>query len=80
MTVHAELRPESDAPSLLARFHELLASRGLVGAGGGGATWRFVVSSEAGQMTEADREAIVDWLGAAPGLADVMVSALGDLR
>jgi len=79
VTVRAELRPESDAHSQLERFHELLASRGLVCAGGSGRTWDLVVSSEAGQMTEGDRQAVAEWLAAEPGLGNVRVTELGDL-
>ena len=79
-TIHAELRPDADAGSLLERFHVLLSSRGLLSTGGERTTWDLVVSSEAGQMTESDRRAIVDWLGTEPAFAKVMVSSLGDLR
>ena len=79
-TVHAELRPDADAGSHFERFSELLASRGLVSTGPAWTTWDLVVSSEAGQMTESDRQAIVDWLGAERGFAHAVVSPLGDLR
>ena len=80
VTVHVQLHPESDARSLLEQFEEMLASRGLVCAGRGGAVWNFVVSSEAGQMTEGDRRAVVEWLEAEPELGDATVTELGDLR
>ena len=80
VTVHAELRPEADAGALLQRFDQLLSSRGLVSTGGGRAAWSLVVSSEAGQMTEGDRSALVEWLGAEHGFGRVTVSPLGDLR
>ena len=79
-TVHAELHPDADARTLLERFRELLSSRGLVSAGGARTTWDFVISSEAGQMTESDRRAIVDWLEAERGFGRATVSHLGDLR
>ena len=79
-TVHAELHAESDLRSLLERFHELLESRGLVCTGGSGRTWDLVVSSEAGQMTESDRQALVEWLAAERQLASATVTPLGDLR
>lgn len=80
VAVHAELRHDADAGSLLERFDALLSSRGLMFTGGGLATWDMVVSSEAGQMTESDRSAIVEWLAAEPALSRVMVTPLGDLR
>jgi uncharacterized protein YggL (DUF469 family) len=80
VAVHAELSHDADAGSLLERFDALLSSRGLVSSGGGRATWDLVVSSEAGQMTEGDRSAIVEWLAAEPALDRVMVTPLGDLR
>ena len=80
VTVHAELRHDADAGSLLARFDVLLSSRGLASTGGGRGTWDLVVSSEAGQMTESDRGTIVEWLAAEPALDRVTVTPLGDLR
>ena len=79
-TVHAELGPDADAGALLDRFHALLSSRGLVATGGGRSTWDFVVSSEAGQMTDGDRSAIVEWLEAERAFERATVGALGDLR
>jgi uncharacterized protein YggL (DUF469 family) len=80
VTVHAELRHDADAGSLVERFDALLSSLGLMSSGGGRATWDLVVSSEAGQMTESDRSAIVEWLAAEPALSHAVVTALGDLR
>jgi uncharacterized protein YggL (DUF469 family) len=80
VTVHAELRPDADAGPLRERFDALLASRGLTSTGGGRAGWDLVVSSEAGQMTESDRSAIVEWLAAEPALGPVTVTPLADLR
>ena len=80
VTVHAEVRPGADARALLERFEQLLSSRGLVSTDGGRTTWDLVVSSEAGQMTESDRSAIVEWLEAERGFGNVRVGVLGDLR
>jgi uncharacterized protein YggL (DUF469 family) len=80
VTIHAELRDDADAGSLMERFDALLSSRGLTSTGGGRATWDLIVWSEAGQMTESDRSAIVDWLAAEPALSRTMVTPLGDLR
>ena len=79
-TVRAELRPHADTDALVARFHALLASRGLVATGGSGSTWDLVVSSEAGQMTDGDRSAIVQWLEGEREVERATVSPLGDLR
>ena len=78
--VHAELRPDAVADSLLQRFRELLSSRGLVSAAAGRTAWDVVVSSEAGQMTESDRRTIVEWLEDERGFSLVSVGPLGDLR
>ena len=80
VTVHAELRHDVDAGSLAHRFDALLSSLGLTSTGGGRATWDLIVSSEAGQMTESDRSAIVEWLAAESAISRAMVTPLGDLR
>ena len=78
--VRAAPRLNADAGSLYQRFNEVLASRGLACAGSAGAMWNLVVSSEAGQMTEADRQAVVQWLEAERAFASATVTELGDLR
>jgi uncharacterized protein YggL (DUF469 family) len=64
--VTLELRAEIGA-SGRAQFWEawidFLGSRGLYSSGGGGDTRDYVVASEATQATDADRVAILDWLG-----------------
>ena len=80
VTIRAEPDPDSDEGSLLERFHALLASRGLVCVGDADRTWDLVVSSEAGQMTDGDRNAIAEWLAAEPALENATITPLGDLR
>jgi uncharacterized protein YggL (DUF469 family) len=79
VTIRAEPRGES-AERLLARFTQTIERRGLVRRGRTGPRWELVVSSEAGQMTELDRQAIVEWLDEQPELQHVSVGALTDVQ
>ena len=79
-TVRVSVRDAGDAERLLDEFTAVLTSRGLVWRGETGRRWQVVVSSEAGQMTESDREAIGAWLDAQPTLERAVVDPIGDLQ
>lgn len=66
---------------LLEAMDAWLAARGLLASlsrHGGTLTW--MVSSEAGQATEADRAAVVEWAREHGVLAESDIGPLGDLR
>ena len=80
--VQLELAPGADATVLWRAFESLLEGRGLqsVDAGESPPTISWLVSSEAGQATELDREAVVAWLGARSEISDYGVGPLVDLE
>lgn len=63
---------------LAALRDELLAARGLV-VTGGHAGDEYIVTGDGFQATDADREAIVAWLGGRRDVASYSISALGDV-
>jgi uncharacterized protein YggL (DUF469 family) len=80
-TMQMELAPGADADALWASFAALLESRGLrTDEDGGAQCIECVISSEAGQATDLDREAIVAWLHARGEVADFGVGPLVDLE
>lgn len=79
VTLHATQHDES-AERLFERFVTMLEHRGLMYRGRPGPKWDLVVSSEAGQMTELDRQAIIEWLDERPELQHVSVGPLIDMR
>jgi uncharacterized protein YggL (DUF469 family) len=62
-------------------IREAIEARGLTCAGGNNrAIWSPVVSSEAGQATDADRQAVLAWTRARPEVVSVTVGPLIDLE
>jgi len=58
-----------------------IEGRGLMcGGGSNGGRWSHVVHSEAGQATDADREAMAAWAGSRREIASVEVGPLVDLN
>ena len=58
-----------------------IEGRGLVCGGGmAGGRWSHVVRGEAGQATDADRQALVAWAESRPEIATVEVGQLVDLN
>jgi len=80
--VQLELAPGANADALWRAFIALLEGRGLQYGDSGESppTLSWLVSSEAGQATELDREAVVDWLKARAEIADFGVGPLVDLE
>lgn len=79
-SVALELAPGASLDALGAAFAALLESRGLRLRETGRLPRReYVVTSEASQATELDRDAVGAWLGARPELARVRVGPLVDL-
>ena len=79
------LAPGLNEAATLALWEEFVAGpiegRGLqCGGGGTGALWSHVVHGEAGQATDADREAIAAWAGSRGEITAVEVGPLVDLN
>lgn len=82
-TVDITLAPgisESEAAQLRQQFSATLDASGLTRATSERATWRYVVSRDAGQATNADREAIAAWAAAHAAIASCRIGDLIDLR
>jgi uncharacterized protein YggL (DUF469 family) len=80
--VQLEPAPGADLDALWTIFEALLASRGLQCVEGGDEPppLEYLVSSEGGQATELDREALQTWLGARGELSTYGVGPLVDLE
>ena len=78
-TVQMDLAPGVDAARLWGAFVALLESRGLAYEGGGDQQVELTVSSEAGQATELDREAVLAFLAARAELERYGAGPLVDL-
>ena len=71
---------ESEETALTDSFLELAASRGLVTSGGfSGTRFAHVVFSEASQVTDADRGAVLHWAATRPEIRTSDVGAVVDL-
>ena len=53
--------------------------RGLSAAGGGARDWRYTITRDGGQATEADRVAMTDWAARRPEITVCHVGPLADL-
>ena len=70
-----------DARDELSRdWRTLLEARGLCATGGGAARREYVVTSEASQATESDRDAVRAWLAARSDVRRWQVGEIEDLR
>ncbi len=73
--------PEVLAGEISEAMDALLAARGLLAsASRRGTVLTWTVSSEAGQATEDDRDAVLEWARQRRELAEIDVGPLGDLR
>lgn len=82
-TVEITLAPgasESAATNLRRDFSAILDASGMTHASSARATWRYLVSREAGQATHADREVIADWAAHHSSIASCRIGDLIDLR
>ncbi len=82
-TVEIILTPgtsESQATDLRRAFSELLDNAGMTYANSQRAIWRYLVSRDAGQATDADRKAIADWAARHASIASCRIGDLIDLR
>lgn len=82
-TVEITLAPgvsEPEAATLRQQFSALLDASGMTHAGSERAVWRYVVSRDAGQATNADREAVAAWAARRSSIASCRVGELIDLR
>jgi len=82
-TVDITLAPglsEAEAVKLRQQFLSTLDASGMTHATSERAMWRYVVSRDAGQATNADREAIAAWAAAHAVIASCRIGDLIDLR
>jgi len=77
--VTMELAPGAH-DALWRAWSELLEARGLCAAGGVAERRECVVTSEASQATESDRDAVRAWLAARGDVRDWRVGEIEDLR
>lgn len=80
--VQMELAPGADVDALWRAFNALLDERGLQSVEGDEPppALSYLVSSEGGQATELDREAMIAWLGHRADVTDYGIGPLVDLE
>lgn len=71
---------ESQATDLRRSFFDFLDAAGMTYANSQRAIWRYLVTREAGQATDADREAIAAWAARHASIASCRIGDLIDLR
>lgn len=79
VSVHEHIAP-ARRQELRAEFLRLLDMSGMTCSGASGASWRFMLSREAGQATNDDRDLVGRWAGERPEIASCRVGDLVDLR
>jgi hypothetical protein len=79
VVVRVHPAPDVDLDRILIALRDaVLAPRALLASPGEG-TGEHVITGDGFQATDADRQAIVDWLGRHQGIARYTVSAVGDV-
>jgi uncharacterized protein YggL (DUF469 family) len=78
--VHLEPRADVDRARIIRAFmHEAVEDRGLRCAGLGARSLEYLIAGDAMQATDADRRAVLDWLGARNELSTFSVGPLVDV-